>query len=97
MKKLIIGSILTVFSSVTLAENVINTETSTWKSIPITVDTNNHTYNTGEGFLVPEGNYYYTYSGHRCLVTKNETAGLEPVILKSGNANGSDIYCYPEN
>ncbi|MCL5272505.1 MAG: hypothetical protein M1486_04230 [Gammaproteobacteria bacterium] len=97
MSKLIIGSILTVLSSVSLATNVINTQTSTWKSIPITVDTNRHTYQTGKGFLVPEGNYYYTYSGYRCLLSKNETVELEPVILKSGDAQGADIYCYPDN
>ena len=97
MKKVIIGAFLTVFSTVALAENVINTQTNSWKSIPITVDSEKHTYSTGEGFLVPEGNYYYTYEGYRCLNEKNTTAGVDPLVLKTGKAKGNDIYCYPDN
>jgi hypothetical protein len=96
MEKLIIGTLLTFFATVSLAENIINTQTKTWKSIPITVDTNKHTYTTAQGFLVPEGDYYYTYSGYRCLREKSESAGVEPMVLKTGNAQGNDIYCYPD-
>lgn len=97
MKKFIIGSLLTVCATVSLAENVINTQTKTWKSIPITVDTNKQTYTTAKGFLVPEGNYYYTYSGYRCLREKTEVVGVNPVVLKTESAQGTDIYCYPDN
>uniref|UniRef100_A0A2H5FRL6 Uncharacterized protein n=1 Tax=Legionella sainthelensi TaxID=28087 RepID=A0A2H5FRL6_9GAMM len=70
MKKFIISSMITLLSTTAFAENIINTQTNTWKSIPITVDTEKHTYSTAEGFLMPEGNYYYTYSGYRCLKDK---------------------------
>ncbi|MFT4059111.1 MAG: hypothetical protein QM652_06130 [Legionella sp.] len=97
MKKLIICSIITLFTAHAFAENPINTQTKTWKSIPITVDTNTNTYTTAQGFLLPEGNYYYTYSGYRCLINKTEIPGVNPVVLKPQNATGTMIYCYPDN
>lgn len=96
MKKIIIGSLLTVLTTSALAENLINTQTKTWKSIPITVDANTQTYTTSKGFLMPEGDYYYTYSGHRCLKDKTEIAGVTPVELKPKDTKGTVIYCYPE-
>lgn len=96
MKKIIISSMLTLLSTSALAENVINTQTNSWKSIPITVDTEKNTYSTAEGFLMPEGNYYYTYSGYRCLKNKAEINGVNPVEIKPQNAKGEVIYCYPD-
>ncbi|AUH74199.2 hypothetical protein [Legionella sainthelensi] len=96
MKKFIISSMITLLSTTAFAENIINTQTNTWKSIPITVDTEKHTYSTAEGFLMPEGNYYYTYSGYRCLKDKRELKGMNPVEFKPQNAKGEVIYCYPD-
>lgn len=50
MKKLICSTLLLVLSPSVFAENVINTQTNTWKSIPITVDAEKHTYTTEKGF-----------------------------------------------
>ena len=96
MQKLIIATLLTVSSSLALADSVIITQTKTWKSVPITVDTEKHIYTTVEGSVVPEGNYYYTYSGYRCLREKTEIAGVNVLIFKAGISGGSDIYCYPD-
>lgn len=96
MKKIIVGSILSIFISSAFAENVINTQTNSWKSIPITVDEDNKTYTTPNGFLVPEGNYYYTFSGYRCLMNKVEGGGEEPLVLKPSNTGEKEIYCYKE-
>ncbi|WP_133137928.1 hypothetical protein [Legionella rowbothamii] len=96
MKRLILNLVLSLLTTVALAENPINTQTKTWKHIPITVDANNHTYSTAKGFLMPEGNYYYTYSGYRCLNEKPQIARVNPVVLKPKNAKGTVIYCYPD-
>jgi hypothetical protein len=96
MKKFIIASMFTILSTTALAENVINTQTKTWKSIPITVDADKHTYTTQKGFLMPVGDYYYTYSGYRCLKNKSERAGVNPVVLNPTNRKENVIYCYPD-
>ena len=96
MQKFIIASLLTLATTTALAENIINTQTKTWKSIPITVDENQHTYSTSKGFLMPEGDYYYTYSGYRCLKTKTDVAGVNPVVLNPQDTKGTIIYCYPD-
>lgn len=96
MKKIIIGSLLTLLTTTALAENQINTQTKTWKNIPITVDANKQTYTTSNGYLMPEGDYYYTYSGYRCLKDKTEIAGVNPVELKPQDTKGNVIYCYPD-
>lgn len=98
MKKCIIGSLFIVLTTtVAAAENMINTQTNTWKSVPITVDDNNHTYSTLDGYLVPEGEYYYTYSGYRCLKNKVENTGMDPVIYKDKADEKNTIYCYSDN
>jgi len=96
MKKIIIVAFSTLLTTTALAENSINTKTNTWKSIPITVDTNTQTYTTSKCFLMPEGDYYYTYSGYRCLNNKTEITGVNPVELKPQDTKGNVIYCYPE-
>ncbi|WP_133137643.1 hypothetical protein [Legionella rowbothamii] len=96
MKKLILTMLCTVFISSAFAENVINTQTNTWKSIPITVDEDSKTYTTPKGYLMPEGNYYYTFSGYRCLMNKTEGGGEEPLVLKPVNTGDSEIYCYKD-
>ena len=95
MNKLLMTSFLMLVTSTALAENPINTQTKSWKSIPITVDTTANTYTLKNGYLLPEGNYYYTYSGHRCLNENTQIAGVNPVVLKAQN-NGPMIYCYPD-
>ncbi|WP_058533934.1 hypothetical protein [Legionella saoudiensis] len=97
MKKLIGGMLLTLSFSSVFAERVINTQTNTWKSVPITVDEENKTYTTSKGYLMPEGNYYYTFSGYRCLMNKTEGGGEEPLVLKPVNTGEKEIYCYKEN
>jgi len=94
MKKLMIVALLTVFNTVALAESVIITQTKTWKSFPITVDTTKQIY-TFEG-TPPEGDFYYTYSGYRCIREKTNIVGVNAVIFHAENAGGGDIYCYPE-
>lgn len=94
MKKLIIAALITVFSPVVLADNVIVTQTNSWKSVPITVDTEKHIY-TVEG-TPPEGDFYYTYSGYRCIREKTNIVGVNALIFHAGISGGSDIYCYPE-
>ncbi|KTC78774.1 hypothetical protein [Legionella cincinnatiensis] len=96
MKKLIISMLFLLLSTSVFAENVINTQTNTWKSIPITVDAGKHTYTIEKSFLMPEGDYYYTYSGYRCLKNKIEIAGVNPVELNPVNNEGTVIYCYPD-
>lgn len=96
MKKLILGSLLLIVTGATFAENVINTQTNSWKSVPITVDPNTHTYSTSEGYLMPEGDYYYTYSGFRCLKSELKDAGTEALVYKDKNAEENVIYCYPD-
>lgn len=96
MKKILISSIFILFATPTLAENIINTQTNSWKSVPITVDTETNTYSTSEGYLLPEGDYYYTYSGYRCLKNKVENAGGEPIVYKDKNDKENLIYCYPD-
>ncbi|MCL9682617.1 hypothetical protein [Legionella maioricensis] len=95
MNKLIMAALFTVFNTVALADSVIVTQTQTWESIPITVNPEKHTYITVEG-PVPTGNYYYTYSGYRCVREKIEIAGTDAIIYHSGVEGGGDIYCYPE-
>lgn len=95
MKQLIAGTVTIFFSTFCFAEPVINTHTNLWKSIPITVDSEHHTYSASEGYLMPEGNYYYTFSGYRCLKNKLENAGIEPIEYKDNKTQVS-IYCYPD-
>lgn len=96
MKKIIIGSLLVVCTAPALADNIVNTQTNSWKSVPITIDTSNHTYSTSAGYLLPEGDYYYTYSGYRCLKAKVENSGMEPLEFNDKSGKGSTIYCYPD-
>lgn len=86
---------LTAFSSIALADTVIITKTQSWKSVPITVDSINHTYTTVNTTL-PEGDYYYTYSGYRCVNQKMDVVGTEPLVYRASVNGGSEVYCYPE-
>ena len=94
MKKIILSVLFISSISSVCAENIINTQTNTWKSVPITVDEDNKTYTTQKGYLMPEGNYYYTFSGYRCLMNKTEGGGEEPLVLKPVNTGDKEIYCY---
>jgi hypothetical protein len=95
MKKLIIAALLTASCTVALADSVVVTETKSWKSVPITVDTNGNVYSV-EGTLPTDGDYYYSYSGYRCFSAKRSNIEVEPTIYRAKVAGGSDIYCYPE-
>ncbi len=94
-KTLLTAALLLTVTTAALADNVIVTETKSWKSIPITVDTSAHTYTTVEG-PVPTGDFYYTYPGYRCLKEKRDIAGVNALIFHAGVGGGSEIYCYPE-
>lgn len=78
-----------------MAQSVIVTETQTWKSVPVTVDTGAKTYVvTG---TVPTGTteYYYTYPGYRCFAERREV-GVDALIFNANVSGGATIYCYPE-
>lgn len=92
MKKTIITALCMAASTIVSADNVIVTETSTWKSVPITVDAANNTYMVKGS--VPSGEYYYTYPGYRCLTVQKTVDGLTPRIFHADG--GTEIYCYPE-
>lgn len=100
MKRIIMASILGVMvatSSIALAveSNTIVTETSTWKSVPIQVDTSGNTYTVVGPVPTDTTDYYYTYSGYRCFKQQREV-GIDAVIFKASVSGGTDIYCYPE-
>ncbi|KTD73090.1 hypothetical protein [Legionella tucsonensis] len=95
MKKTLLTALLLTVATAALADSMIVTETQTWKSVPITVDTTAHTYTTVEG-PVPTGDFYYTYPGYRCLKEKREIAGVDALIFHASIDGGSVIYCYPE-
>ena len=95
MKKIILTALLVASSSIAFADNVIATDTTTWKSVPIVVDTTKQMY-TVQGTVPESGDYYYTYTGYRCLTMKKDVEGTTPIVYHSAVANGTDIYCYPE-
>ncbi|MGL5741724.1 MAG: hypothetical protein ACRCXC_03815 [Legionella sp.] len=94
MNRKLLTALLLTFATAALADNVIVTQTQGWKSVPITVDSQANTY-TVQGH-VPEGDYYYTYSGYRCLKEKREAIGVNALIFHAGVPGGKDIYCYAE-
>ncbi len=94
MKKVLLTALLVTLTTAAVADETIMETTRSWKSVPITVDQQNSVY-TVEG-AVPEGDYYYTYPGYRCLREKKDMAGVNILMLHAGVAGGSDIYCYPE-
>ncbi len=94
MKRTLIGLALAQSLTSAYAEELINTETNSWKSIPITVDEDQNTYTTEKGYLMPEGNYYFTFSGYRCLKTKITSIKDEPLTLTPTDSTHSKIYCY---
>ncbi|HHF7375740.1 hypothetical protein [Legionella bozemanae] len=97
MKKLLISSLLTVWSMAAMADSAIITKTQTWKSIPITVNAEKHIYTVNEGDVpLPGSEFYYTYSGYRCITEKTNIVGVNAVVYHAGVTGGSDIYCYPE-
>ncbi|USQ15035.1 hypothetical protein J2N86_07005 [Legionella lytica] len=93
MRKLLIGLLLTQICSLAFADTIV-TETSNWKSVPIVIDPGTQVYRY-EG-PVPEGDFYYSYSGHRCFKEKRDIVGVNAIIFHAGVAGGSDIYCYAE-
>lgn len=95
MKKIILASLIAASCTAAIADNVIITQTKTWKSVPITVDSDKHVFTVVEGTAVPDSDYYYTYSGYRCLKEKVDVAGVNMVTFKSSTGD-SEIYCYPE-
>lgn len=95
MKKMLLIALQFVIATAVFADTTIITETKTWKSVPITVDPETQTYTTVEG-PIPQGDYYYTYSGYRCLKEKVEVVGGNVIIYHLSATGGGDIYCYPE-
>lgn len=96
MKNTLLITLPLAIATATFADVTIITETKTWKSVPITVDQQSQTYTTVEG-PTPQGEYYYTYPGYRCLKEKVAVIGGNVIIYHSGADGGNDIYCYPEN
>ena len=94
MHKLILSLFLTLLSTVSVADSVIVTKTHSWKSIPITVNTEKRIY-TVEGAL-PGGDFYYAYPGFRCIKEQTNIVGVNAVIYHAEVPGQSDIYCYPE-
>lgn len=92
MKKLMLGSLLAALSATSFADSTIVTDTQGWKSVPITVNKDVYVV-SGE---VPEGDFYYSYAGHRCFAEKRDVAGVDVLVLHASVAGGADIYCYPE-
>ena len=93
MRNLMIAALLGAMSTAALADTTtIVTETQSWKSVPITVENDAYVV-TGP---LPEGNFYYSYSGHRCFTVKKDDASVDAVVLHAKTAGGTDIYCYPE-
>lgn len=93
MKKLLLSALLVATSSAALADtSTIVTQTKTWKNVPITVDSDTYVVNG----TLPEGDFYYAYSGHRCFSVKRDDAGVDALVLHAKVAGGADIYCYPE-
>ncbi len=94
MKRLLLLTLPLVINTTAFAQVTIIEETKTWKSVPITVDQQAHTYTTVESPL-PEGQYYYTYPGYRCVTQKIEDIG-GTIVVYQGPSGSNDIYCYPE-
>lgn len=99
MKRTIIATLLSVVvsaGSIALAQqNTVVTETTTWKSVPIQVDTGANTYTVVGPVPTDTTDYYYTYSGYRCFKQQREV-GIDAVIFKASVSGGTDIYCYPD-
>lgn len=93
--KIVIATSLLFFTTSLFAESIVDIKTNSWKSVPISVDEQKHTYDVQEGYLLPEGEYYYTYSGFRCLKDKVDDAGVEPLVYNDLKSKGHSIYCYP--
>lgn len=89
-------SLFLTFSSYVFADSAIVTQTSTWKSVPIQVDTVKHTYTTTSTDAVPTSDYYYSYPGYRCFREKRDLVGVNALIFNASISGGSEIYCYPE-
>lgn len=94
MKSKILYASLLAVSTTVFADSVVVTETKSWKSVPIVVDEQAHTY-TVQG-AVPTGDYYYTYPGYRCIKEKRDIAGVDILMFHANVSGGTDIYCYPE-
>ncbi|KTD06470.1 secreted protein [Legionella gratiana] len=95
MKNIFLIIVQLAIAIAAFADTTIITETKTWKSVPITVNPQAHTYITVEG-PIPQGEYYYTYPGYRCVKEKVAVVGGNVIIYHSGVPGGNDIYCYPE-
>lgn len=61
--------------------------------VPITVDPTGNTYAVTPGVVVPTtGDYYYTYTGHRCYTTVQTATTVNGEYVEyTGTPN---IYCY---
>jgi hypothetical protein len=94
MKSKLLCALFLAASTAAVADSVIVTETKSWKSVPVVIDEKAHTY-TIQG-TVPEGEFYYTYPGYRCITEKRDVAGVDILMFHANVSGGTDIYCYPE-
>ncbi|KTD68019.1 secreted protein [Legionella steelei] len=95
--KILLTALLLTFTTAALADDsVIVTQTKSWQSVPITVNEQAHTYTIEKGVALPEGEFYYTYPGYRCLKEKKDIVGVNALIFRAGIPGGNNIYCYSE-
>lgn len=98
MKKFIVISTcsLLLVSLSAFSQSTVVTQTTTWKSVPIQVDTTKNTYTIVGTAPTDTTDYYYSYSGYRCFKEKRDIAGVNALIFNASVSGGYDIYCYPE-
>lgn len=92
----LVASLLSLSITTVFADSVIVKETTTWRSVPITVDAAGNTYTVSGAVPTDTTEYYYSYPGHRCFATKRNVVGVDGTVIKASVAGGVDIYCYPE-
>ncbi|STY28312.1 secreted protein [Legionella wadsworthii] len=93
MNKLMMYSLLILLSTEALGDSIIVNKTHSWQRIPITINAEKKYVVEG---TVPEGNFYYTYPGYRCIKEKTNIVGVNAVVYHAEVPGQSDIYCYPE-
>lgn len=95
MKRLLLSSLLLSLNMAAMADEVIMAKTANWQSVAIAVNEENHTYSIQGTVPSNTDDYYYAYSGYRCLREQEDIAGLTALIFHSTVEDGQDIYCYP--
>lgn len=95
MKRILGLAAIVLCTNIYATTTTIVTETQTWKPVPITVDSDKHTY-VVSGSMPSSKHFYYSYPGYRCFSEKREIEGVNALVFNPSVSGGSDIYCYPE-